>query len=173
MTRQEIKDYIVENMPEVNGAQEFVEDYTGYICDAISELADNQVDIYDSELIKWAGEGNVEYVNDAISEFGWDGCGSDFIKAIQMGQFLYYERDLYDHLDTLILLDALQYVCSNYENLDIDEELDINDFVSEIEDRVSIIDNNDTFDDIEEKVDEYFEELAEEKEEELEEGEVK
>lgn len=163
MTKQQLWDKMNEMTPSCTGAEDFVEQYNGYICDAISEIADNNVDIYNSDLTEWAN-GNSSYIEEAISEFGWDGCGKDYFKAIQMGQFLSYEQELYDNLKELVLAYALRYAC---QSIDFDKfaEMDSEDFIDEIKDRVYSIDNNNTFDDIEEIVDEYIEELTEEPEE--------
>ena len=57
----------------------------------IHEIADNNVDIYTSDLLKWVGESeNYQFVEDAISEFGFPNNTEgkpDFIKAIMQGQY--------------------------------------------------------------------------------------
>lgn len=90
-------------------------DYSGhaYICDAISEIADNDTSIYYADIIKFISE-NVEAVNDAIAEFGWDGCGSDLYKAGQMAEYLSIERALYDDLENAVKLWAADYIRDNY-----------------------------------------------------------
>lgn len=51
----------------------------------IYEIAGLEVDIYNSDLLKWVSSNlsRSEYVNDAISEYGWPG---DVMAAITMGQ---------------------------------------------------------------------------------------
>ncbi len=56
--------------------------------DVISEIADSNVEVYTYNLLKWLPD-NYEYVEDAISEFGFperDGK-PDMIKAIMQGQY--------------------------------------------------------------------------------------
>ena len=43
----------------------------GYICDIITEIADNHVDIYNSDLLDWA-KGNYSYIEESILGFGID-----------------------------------------------------------------------------------------------------
>lgn len=81
---------------------------TGYIDDAIAECADNQVDIYYSDLWDWAN-GNEGYIDDAIDEFGWN-KEKGIIGAIQMGQYKMYYDELmndYDLIKTYLLLNYL------------------------------------------------------------------
>lgn len=57
--------------------------------DLISKLADFNVDIYTSDLYKWAGTNiGYEYTNRAIEEFGWEGVGEELNKAYMMGQYI-------------------------------------------------------------------------------------
>lgn len=79
---------------------EMLED--NYYQDKISECADSNVDIYNYDLKKWAGtpEGQ-EYTERAIDEFGWDGVGSELIKAYQMGQFMQNEEQLYEEYEAI------------------------------------------------------------------------
>lgn len=93
-----------------NGYGRDMVDYSGdkYVSDAISNIADNYTAIYYCDIIKFIGE-NVEEVNDAITEFGWDGCGGDLYKAGQMAQFLQIERDLYNNLEDILKHYALEY----------------------------------------------------------------
>lgn len=70
---------------------------TMYLCDAISEFADGKTSIYNEDILNFIKQ-NVEAVNDAIAEFGWDGCGSDLMKAGQMAEYLTIERKIYEDL---------------------------------------------------------------------------
>lgn len=90
-------------------------DYLGraYICDAISEIADNDASVYYADIIRFISE-NAEAVNDAIAEFGWDGCGNDLYKAGQMAECLSIERALYDDLESAVKLWAADYIRDNY-----------------------------------------------------------
>lgn len=133
--------------------------YSGcyYICDMISEVADNFVDIYNSDLLDWV-KNNYEYIEEALDEFGTpqDSNGrADFIKMIQQGQYLYYERLFYYNLDDFIKYYVLKYLIDNKINID-DEKLE-----ELLEVDSTDIDNNDYLEDI----DSYVEEFLKDKEE--------
>ena len=105
-----------------------------YICDAVVEIADGCVSIYYSDIIEFISA-NVEAVNDAIAEFGWDGCGSDLYKAGQMAEFVQNEREIYEHLEDAMLLLAVEYLRRDVECEEIPEELAdlIRDWAAEID----------------------------------------
>ena len=98
-------------------------DCSSYVCDAISEIADNHTSIYYSDIKEFISN-NVDAVERALDEFGWEGVGGDLMKAGQMGEYLEITDDLYSHLaDSLKLVayDFCKYDCK----LDaIPEELD-------------------------------------------------
>ena len=122
-----------------------LENYDGsdYICDAISEIADENTDIYYSDLFEWAKE-NYDYINEANKEFGIPE-GGDIIKQIQQGQFYAIEQEIYEDLQDCIKNYAYKYIL-NVEGLntpEISEEK-----FSCLECELEKIDNNNTFDDI-------------------------
>jgi len=137
-TVDELDDAINEEIKR-QGLDEY-DDFLGYrsdyIGDRISDYADGQVDIYNSDLLQWIGSDaeNAEAVGDAIDEFGWDGCGKDFYKAIQMGQFLKYEHECYDNIDKIIA--AITY--DKFRDIAY-EHLDLTDMT--IEEVINSIDN--------------------------------
>lgn len=114
---------------------------SGYICDVISEIADNRTSIYYSDIIKFISE-HVEEVNEAIAEFGWDGCGSDLYKAGQMAEYCMIEREIYDELEDGLTVRALDY---------IEREMKIEQITPEQWDAIAELcastDNNDRIDD--------------------------
>ena len=69
---------------------------TSYISDIFAEWADGETSIYDHDIIKYISE-HVKAVNDAIEEFGWDGCGSGLYKAGQMAEYLEINNWLWEH----------------------------------------------------------------------------
>lgn len=95
---------------------------TSYICDAIAKIADSATSIYYSDIIKFISE-NVEAVNDAIKEFGWDGCGFDLYKAGQMAEFMQIEADILNHLEDAALLLACDYLRYDLGRDEIPERL--------------------------------------------------
>lgn len=78
----------------------------GYICDIITEIADNAVDIYTSDLLDWA-RNNYKYIDEAMQEFGRP---DDFLGEIRQGQYLYNERNLYDNLEDSLILFVYVYI---------------------------------------------------------------
>ena len=127
-------------------------DYSGhyYLCDAITEIADNNTSIYYSDIIKYISN-NVEKVNDAIEEMGWDGCGSDLYKAGQMAEFLDIERQIYDELDNAMLNYCYNYILYDLKINEITPEQK-----DEIENLCKNVDNNESFDYFEEALTELF-----------------
>lgn len=127
----------------------FVDSFVDYnesscICDIITELADSEVDIYNSDLLKWAGD-NSSYIDDAINEFGTE--KTDFYKIIQMGQYLYYNEELNDNINDYILVYAYDYIINNLRLETIAEEKR-----EGLESELINIDNNDKLEDIQNKV---------------------
>lgn len=134
---------------ELNSYIDCLNDYdNGYICDIISEIADSNTSIYDSDIIEFISN-NVEEVNDAIEEYGWDGCGSDLYKAGQIAECRKNENEMYEELEQGLFNVALSYIEYTLEVEKIsDEQLD------EIETLCSDTDNNDRLEDFLEKVEE-------------------
>lgn len=125
-------------------------DYSdGYICDIITEIADNHIDIYYYNLFEWCKD-NFDYVNDWIAECGSSG---DIIKDIQGGQYKQYSDELYENLEDMLLLFAYDYLFKNEIYLN-DEQLE------QLERDISILDNNDRL----ETIIEIIEELQQESE---------
>ena len=132
---------------------EYLNDYRGsetYICDAITEIADNNTSIYYYDILEFI-KNNAEYVNEAVDEFGWPG---DIYKAGQYGEFKYIEEDIYENLKDSIKLLAADYIC-------LDLELQLTDDIIELIDEVAkTIDNNDRCSAINELIDEKLAESA-------------
>lgn len=127
----------------------FVEQYLNslsYICDAISEQADSNIDIYYSDLFEWA-KNHFDDIEEANKEFG---AMSDIVKQIQQAQYLYNERALYDELEEIILYSVL------LEAKEYAEEVTKEQF-SELLEIAEHLDHNDRFDDIKDAVKEIFE----------------
>lgn len=90
----------------------FVDYDNGYICDIITEIADNNIDIYYYDLFEWA-KNNFSYITEANEEMG---TSTDIIKQIQQGQYYANEKELYENLD-----ESLQFFMYDY----IEKYLDI------------------------------------------------
>lgn len=125
-------------------------DYSdGYICDVITEIADNNVDIYYYDLFEWA-KNNFDAINEANDELG---TPNDIIKQIQQGQYLQIERELYDNFDDMIKLYIYDFI---YNVLNIEEITE--EQAEKIDD--SNFDNNDKLDDVNDFINDLFEEVA-------------
>lgn len=123
-----------------------------YICDVASRIADNNTSIYYSDIINFISE-NVEDVNDAIKEFGWEGCGSDLYKAGQMAEYLKIEREIYDELNGALLRMAHDYILYDLNNVIIPADL-----ADAIKEWAANIDNNDKCNEICNRIDEWIHE---------------
>lgn len=157
-------------------------DYSGstYICDAITEIADGMVDIYNGDL--WENAPKVsEYVEQAMAEGLVDTSSRDFslTNAFQAGEYEYYTAALYKNLDELACNYILNYldgteICVAYvgtAEFDIESENIFEKIIRRLDDKlddVSNVDNNDRFWDLEEMamemLDEIFEEMLDENE---------
>ena len=126
-----------------------------YICDAVVEVADGCVSICYNDIIAYISE-NVEAVNDAIKEFGWDGCGGDLYKAGQMAEFRENEFQLYDNLEAALVLMAVDHLRYDLKREEIPAEL-----ADLIREWAAEIDNNDRCNEIANRVDEWFEDNEE------------
>lgn len=74
-----------------------------YIEDAIHEVADSLVDVYNTDLISWAGTGQGnDYTEEALADFGFEGVGGTLLGAYRAGQFIMYEGALREELEDLI-----------------------------------------------------------------------
>lgn len=133
----------------------FVDYDNGYICDIISEIADNNVDIYNYDLIEWAKD-NYNYIDNAVAEFGVDAQNFDFWGIIRQGQYLYNDNDLYENLE-----DSLKFYMYDY----IEKTLNIKEITEEQNDDLLDFDFSDNNERLESLI-EHINEVMETKEEE-------
>lgn len=123
----------------------------GYICDCISELADNHVDIYNYNLLEWVKD-NSSYVEDAVAEFGIDSKNFDFFGLLRQGQYLQIEEELHNNLDDILTNWIINYIEHDLEIKELTDEQ-----VEQVEDLFDKYDNNDELEYIIEKIEEIFE----------------
>lgn len=74
------------------------------IQDAISEIADNNIDIYNADLLDWFRDNyNYYKVEDAIEEYGFPELDGkpDILMAIRQGQYKENEEVLYEALEEI------------------------------------------------------------------------
>ena len=149
---------------------------SNYICDYISEIAD---DMCDCSKVWDNAKYMQEYIEEAVSQGLVDTREFDLDRAFIAGAYEYYTQALYKNLDELACNYMLNYldgteICVSYvgkEELDIEIEKIFEEIISRLDDKlddVSNVDNNDHFWDLEEMameiLDEIFEELLDEHE---------
>ena len=79
---------------------------SAYICDAIADIADDNVDIYYSDRAAWFAE-NWEKVDDAIAELGSSG---EIMQDIAAAQFIENEQNIAEDLTDIIKYLAIDYL---------------------------------------------------------------
>lgn len=132
----------------------FLVDYNrGYVGDCISELADNNIDICNHDLLEWV-RGNSSYVEDAVAEFGIGSDNFDFYGLLRQGQYMQIEEELYENIDDILTNWIINYI--EYD-LNIKELTD--EQAEQVEDLFNKYDNNDEFEHIIEEIEEIFEEV--------------
>lgn len=149
---------------------------SNYICDYISEIAD---DMCDCSKVWDNAKYMQEYIEEAVAQGLIDTREFDLDRAFIAGAYEYYTQALYKNLDELACNYMLNYldgteICVSYvgtEELDIEIEKIFEEIISRLDDKlddVSNVDNNDHFWDLEEMameiLDEIFEELLDEHE---------
>lgn len=107
MKRNEIE-YLTD---EADIVRDCADNRNEYICDAISETADNAIDIYNSDLLEWAAR-NSEYIDEAAQAGLVDMRNTDniMIKLAQAGQYEYYTQQLYKDKAAIVLNYAFEYL---------------------------------------------------------------
>lgn len=96
----------------------FVDYDNGYICDIITEIADNHINIYTSDLFDWA-KNYFSYIEEANTELG---TPTDILQQIQQGQFYYYEQNIYNNLEDIMLNYMYNYIENVLNIKEITEE---------------------------------------------------
>lgn len=137
-----IKEF-VENHESDSETQRFFDDYSGsgcYICDAISEWADNQIDVYNYDLIEWA-KNHICDIDAAVDELGKP---DSFIGYIQQGQYVYYQNLLYEELDKGIEYAVYKTLLDNGIEEITEEQAE------EVDSFINGLDNNNRFSDFNE-----------------------
>lgn len=101
----------------------------GYICDIVTEIADNNIPIYNGDIWEKSKECQDE-IEEALREFGTptDSNGNvDLIRIFQQGIYLFNERNLYENLE-----ESLQFFMYDY----IEKELKIQEITEEQNDNL-------------------------------------
>ena len=134
---------------------------SSYLCDAISEVASNNVPNYKLDLCEACND-LVDYIDEAMSQ-GLCEIANNFMDFLEAGAYEYYTQLLYNNLDTIALNIAIEFINEEYESKYI-EQIDMDDLEAEFENT----DNNDTIDNIKDKAREYMDNIIVDLEEYLE-----
>lgn len=149
---------------EQDALDSFMSDYSGstYLCDAISEISDSFIPIYNSDVWKNASDIS-DYIEDAISEglAPTDGRDIDLIKIFQSGYYVYYQRSLYDNLSTMVynMIATKANEAVSALSRETQEAIDYEALEEAIESASENIDNNDRFETIDEEVEALIERI--------------
>lgn len=143
---EELKNEVLKNFESY---EEYITEYYNHendIDEIIRDIADNNVDIYTSDLMDWVKD-NYNYVEDYVKEFGIDSSNFDFIGAVRGGQYLYIEQTLYNNKSDM--LEYLAYYIlqeKDIEEIDEDKATEISmidfdriDTIEELEDELNEI----------------------------------
>lgn len=120
---------------------------SGYVGDILTEIADNNVDIYYYDLFEWA-KNNFSIIEEANEEMG---INPDITKQIQQGQFYSYQRELYENLEDIMKYYVFNYIQEALEIEEITEEQ-----LNELEFEINFTDNNEELENINDKINEIF-----------------
>lgn len=143
---EELKNEVSKNFESY---EDYITEYYNHendIDEIIRDIADNNVDIYTSDLMDWV-KYNYNYVEDYIKGFGMDSNNFDFIGAVRGGQYLYIEQTLYNNKSDM--LEYLAYYIlqeKDIEEIDEDKATEISmidfdriDTIEELEDEINEI----------------------------------
>ncbi len=155
-------------------SQDFITDHNGesnqYICDAVSKFADGRASIYYYDIMQYIKD-NPDDVNDAINEFGWDGCGCDIYKAGQIAEYMSIERKIYNDLEDIIKYITLDFIDSTDEANDEAERIweslteeRKEELIDEFINNIEMIDNNSRFNEILDAYNDFVRSILDEEE---------
>jgi len=100
MTKEEAKEELKNFYTTTEELKEAIKN--DEIQDAISEIADNNIDVYNYDLLDWFKDNYIK-VEDAIEEYGFPETDGkpDMLQAIRQGQYLENEEVLYEALEEI------------------------------------------------------------------------
>lgn len=142
---------LINDLSIPDGA-EYISDYTGNIEEALHEMADSNVNIYNYDLWNWARD-NQSAVEDYVAEFGIDEKNFDLIRLFMGAQYMEIYNEYLRNEDDVIAFYALNSIMKDYKQ----EEITIEQWEF-IQDGLRSIDYNNHLEDIDEIVRNLFEE---------------
>jgi len=100
MTKEKAKEELQNYYTTTEELEEAIK--SDKIQDAISEIADNNIDVYNYDLLQWFPD-NYDKVEEAIEEYGFPELDGkpDMLQAIRQGQYLENEEVLYEALEEI------------------------------------------------------------------------
>jgi len=100
MTKEKAKEELQNYYTTTEELEEAIK--SDKIQDAISEIADNNINIYNADLLQWFPD-NYDKVEEAIEEYGFPELDGkpDMLQAIRQGQYLENEEVLYEALEEI------------------------------------------------------------------------
>jgi len=100
MTKEYAKEELQNYYSTTEELKEAIKNDT--IQDSISEIADNNVDVYNYDLLQWFPD-NYDKVEDAIDEYGFPETDGrpDIMQAIRQGQYKENEEALFQALEDI------------------------------------------------------------------------
>ncbi|MBK5239782.1 hypothetical protein [Clostridium sp.] len=150
LTNYEVKSYNVDNnlnQEDTSTLEEFTNyDGSTYIGDAIQEVADNCVSMYNSDICDNCWNLHSSGAYEEASCQGLMEGSNDLIRNLSMAWYEYNSQQLYNNLNEMIYNYAINDIITNNKYL-TEEELE------ELEANLEKIDNNNGFEDIIETID--------------------
>ncbi|AIW03624.1 ocr-like anti-restriction [Bacillus phage Moonbeam] len=150
---------------EVDAVESLLNDYDGttYVCDAISEIADNYIPLYNNDV--WENAANIrDYIEEAVQNGLVDTSNFDLVKTFQAGYYEYYNQSLYANIEHVLFNYVANLVNEFLEGLtpEQSEQIDLDELEMRINGNLDEYDNNSYFSDLEDYAAEIVEELEEE-----------
>lgn len=147
---------------------------SSYICDIISELSDNNVDIYTSDLIDTCSKIEFQnFINRAVNEFGFPEKPDDYIESLyKQAEYFYYSDYLYRNLNNIAVNGILGYLDRQSLQVETEDEAIVSDVTQSVQsflkDYLESVDINDNhsvssvIDNFEDELTDFINNLVEE-----------
>ena len=128
-------------------ANEFKNGNDAYVCDMISEIAENYTPISYNAI--WESAKDIsEYIEQAVSDGLVDTRNLDLMKTFQAGYYVYYTEALYENFEVIafnkVANDVNMYLSE--QNKSVDEDL----LEAKIDTELALFDNNNRINDVDE-----------------------
>lgn len=143
MEKIELREYdLIGILNDEEDCLERFKEYEGntYVCDAITQIADNAIPIYYNEIWEHARDIS-EFIEEAKAQGLCEGNIS-LEQMFQMGYYEYYIQSLYNNLDTMVFNMIAEQVNDFLEDFHSDIEIDLCEIEEKIEEASHDFDNN-------------------------------